>query len=1204
MVATLRVKQLSGQEIILNDVDVDDKVSKVKERLARPDLANIGVDRQRLIFRGKVLKNNETLSSYGIEDGFVVHLVSRSPSIVAASPAEQIEGEEYADDQHHVTEPANLQPQRVNFRLDISTGNAAFDTRTTAATVAYSQTTADADDSTIGSITGGAPMQAPNSPGGRVATPGRQQRGPGPRTGSGAMGQNRSGGSGGLGGTSSSPAPGTGSAPLRQQNDRDYQDVRMQRRVASRLRQARNLLSAARAVHARRPDPPEFTLSQSVGNLHGGDASETGSAGLSIGGGPVEPDISSIYGNVATADSDSLATPVSVDTLVESRLAQRNMNNLGRTLVQLSTLFREAASVMAEVGEFLHSEERILRNDQQRLRGQQRIAYLQELMARLAVIQQLLAAPLAGINIDGTDPGDAFIRMAQYSRRRGVPGAAGNVGDGLTLPEDTDNPPGRDHRERNGSERYNAANNAQINISIDGVELNDPASLPFWLLGGMANQGRGNPAAAGTRLFNEVFRNVTGSGARRATTSSRGANNTRGNNGRQSVRSARASVPTNVRGQHSRGDHVLDGGHQQTSRDQDYLHFDSLSTSGILDRTVEENEEVVPQQNGLHYLDAQSATSEPMPHVETGFGRTNAADVRFQRGDVHADVRSMEDHLQIESAHTNLLGEADSISMVANAESMAGGSLRGGMDEDDGDEDEEGVVDGHVAVDGQEGVEGATDDGLQEISVQEAPGEALALAGVAPQVSTQLLQAIVVGILQSMRSVRAAEELRSPAQEFGGFDSLNVVLQAEEASQSTLGQIVDALRYASDTGHLVPEGDGRIGDYDGTVMHESLLDSLLQRLGDSLSVADFVALASGNEKALDFLFAPLTSFVLEEVGADISDADLKSASMRIVDAILVTSATAIERVTAQTLSNGTQHQTSRTLQEALRSNLQYNAALLLYHINVNERVSFARRIKEVVKRTVGEQVEIMLQTVGDTHTLRQSFHRHLLALLPGNMDQNPFVEEDIAFIADSLFTCIAETHRAYIADRSQHDRDVLQAMLNGNSLWPFDEISCGRLHDESSGAGHGTEPDILTLRLAPGSVLNQVHQAYHPWHRLVPETERDFWIHTIAHDQQRLESMTSPPAPLSRAYRTGQVAGAERTETVNEGLRLQTPLVFLREECPPGMVTSELLSAVREPAAQEQWRRSLRDAIAVRVSHDRTGYDPETYPAIAEFLNS
>ncbi|KAH9897566.1 ubiquitin-domain-containing protein [Xylariomycetidae sp. FL2044] len=61
-------------------------VSDLKTKLAGPEFENIPIERQRLIYSGRVLKNEEPLSTYKIKSGTTVHLVKSAASNPAPAP--------------------------------------------------------------------------------------------------------------------------------------------------------------------------------------------------------------------------------------------------------------------------------------------------------------------------------------------------------------------------------------------------------------------------------------------------------------------------------------------------------------------------------------------------------------------------------------------------------------------------------------------------------------------------------------------------------------------------------------------------------------------------------------------------------------------------------------------------------------------------------------------------------------------------------------------------------------------------------------------------------------------------------------------------------------------------------------------------------------------------------------------------------------
>lgn len=70
----IQIKTLTGKTLAL-DVDESTTVNDVKGMIA--DKEGIAVDQQRLIFSGKQLDDNRTMSDYQISADAVIHLVLR-----------------------------------------------------------------------------------------------------------------------------------------------------------------------------------------------------------------------------------------------------------------------------------------------------------------------------------------------------------------------------------------------------------------------------------------------------------------------------------------------------------------------------------------------------------------------------------------------------------------------------------------------------------------------------------------------------------------------------------------------------------------------------------------------------------------------------------------------------------------------------------------------------------------------------------------------------------------------------------------------------------------------------------------------------------------------------------------------------------------------------------------------------------------------
>eukprot|EP00938_MAST-03A_sp_MAST-3A-sp1_P000046 g46.t1 len=72
----IRVKSLKGKTS--NDISIDDgSISTLREKIEA--VTGVPTDCQRLLYRGKVLKNEKTFQDYGIKDQSTIHLVTKKP---------------------------------------------------------------------------------------------------------------------------------------------------------------------------------------------------------------------------------------------------------------------------------------------------------------------------------------------------------------------------------------------------------------------------------------------------------------------------------------------------------------------------------------------------------------------------------------------------------------------------------------------------------------------------------------------------------------------------------------------------------------------------------------------------------------------------------------------------------------------------------------------------------------------------------------------------------------------------------------------------------------------------------------------------------------------------------------------------------------------------------------------------------------------
>ncbi|KAL9273769.1 Ubiquitin-like domain-containing protein, partial [Drosera capensis] len=75
----IKIKTMDSQTYTMQ-VDKQMPVPVLKQQIA--SMTGIVTEHQRLIFRGKVLKDDQLLSAYHMEDGHTLHLVVRDPASV------------------------------------------------------------------------------------------------------------------------------------------------------------------------------------------------------------------------------------------------------------------------------------------------------------------------------------------------------------------------------------------------------------------------------------------------------------------------------------------------------------------------------------------------------------------------------------------------------------------------------------------------------------------------------------------------------------------------------------------------------------------------------------------------------------------------------------------------------------------------------------------------------------------------------------------------------------------------------------------------------------------------------------------------------------------------------------------------------------------------------------------------------------------
>lgn len=76
---TFTVKSSTDAKFTLT-LPITTPVSELKLKLSAAEYADTPADRQRLIYSGRVLKDNETLETYKIKDGHTIHLVKSAAS--------------------------------------------------------------------------------------------------------------------------------------------------------------------------------------------------------------------------------------------------------------------------------------------------------------------------------------------------------------------------------------------------------------------------------------------------------------------------------------------------------------------------------------------------------------------------------------------------------------------------------------------------------------------------------------------------------------------------------------------------------------------------------------------------------------------------------------------------------------------------------------------------------------------------------------------------------------------------------------------------------------------------------------------------------------------------------------------------------------------------------------------------------------------
>jgi ubiquilin len=83
---TFNIKASNDQKFVLT-LPTSTTIADVKTKLAGPDYADIPAERIRLIYSGRVLKNEDTLSTHNVKDGNTIHMVKGAMSNARQNPA-------------------------------------------------------------------------------------------------------------------------------------------------------------------------------------------------------------------------------------------------------------------------------------------------------------------------------------------------------------------------------------------------------------------------------------------------------------------------------------------------------------------------------------------------------------------------------------------------------------------------------------------------------------------------------------------------------------------------------------------------------------------------------------------------------------------------------------------------------------------------------------------------------------------------------------------------------------------------------------------------------------------------------------------------------------------------------------------------------------------------------------------------------------
>jgi len=86
-IITFKVRSSTGETAEVKEVDTESTVGEVKRILHERNIAGVEPARQRLIFKGRILNDEQTLENAGVQDGHTIHLVKSASAKPSSSPS-------------------------------------------------------------------------------------------------------------------------------------------------------------------------------------------------------------------------------------------------------------------------------------------------------------------------------------------------------------------------------------------------------------------------------------------------------------------------------------------------------------------------------------------------------------------------------------------------------------------------------------------------------------------------------------------------------------------------------------------------------------------------------------------------------------------------------------------------------------------------------------------------------------------------------------------------------------------------------------------------------------------------------------------------------------------------------------------------------------------------------------------------------------